>query len=63
MWPVWRIWMQGKEHLHVIMDEWSYVELMEANAIMDMQDAMEAATFFLDEQEMKAASGAGKGRG
>lgn len=43
MWPIWRLWNDKGIDLHKLKWEWTWVEVMEANAILDQQVDQKAA--------------------
>jgi hypothetical protein len=51
---IWRIWHEKGTPLNELRYEWTYEDLLKANAILDMYGAMDIARNYLDEQEVKA---------
>ena len=45
--------MQKGVPLHAIYYEWTYVEVMKANAVLDMSEAIEAARLYVEEMEVE----------
>ena len=41
--PAIRIWLAGKGDLHTILHEWTFHDVMKANAVLDWQDAQQQA--------------------
>jgi hypothetical protein len=42
-WLLWRIWLTGLASLRELKEDWTYVELLKGNAVLDMRDAYETA--------------------
>jgi hypothetical protein len=51
---VWRIWHEKGTPLKELLYEWTYEDLLKANAVLDMYNAMETAMNYFDEQELKS---------
>lgn len=50
---IWRIWKAKNISLSELKYEWSYVDLLKANAILDYQDDLELGYLALRERESK----------
>jgi len=50
---VWRVWEAKGVPLHELKYEWTYRELLEANAVLDMYQSYEIANEAYMEQELK----------
>ena len=53
LFPIFRIWKETNTSLHEVMYEWTYTEVMQANAILDMYQSNDIATQALDLQEFE----------
>jgi hypothetical protein len=51
---LWRIWYEKGTPLNELRYEWTYEDLLKANAILDMYVAIDTARNYFDEQELKA---------
>jgi len=52
--PIWRIWLNGKDSLQEIRDKWNYNDVMIANALLDMQsDQKDAIDGYYDKKTKK----------
>jgi hypothetical protein len=50
----WRIWYEKGTPLHELLNDWTYEDLLKANAVLDMYGAMDIARNYLDEQDLKS---------
>jgi len=50
---VWRIWEAKGTPLKEIWEEWTYPDLLKANAILDMMADVEIARSALEEEELR----------
>ena len=39
--PLWRIWLKKSIPLNELRNEWTYPDILKANALLDMQEAYE----------------------
>jgi hypothetical protein len=49
--PIWRVWKEKGVSLHELRWEWTYEDIMQANAILDQDAAYQAAIEGLREDE------------
>jgi len=42
-WPIWRVWLTGKESFEVIISDWTFDDLVRANTVLDIQEAINEA--------------------
>jgi hypothetical protein len=54
---MWRVWNEKGVPLHELKYEWTYRELLEANAVLDMYQSFEIANDAYTEKEMKMPGG------
>jgi hypothetical protein len=52
---IWRVWHDKGTPLNELRYEWTYPDLLKANAILDMYGAMDTARNALDERDLKGA--------
>jgi len=51
---MWRVWKRTGTPLNEIFYEWTYEQVMKANAVLDMYDAMDIAMNQIEEPENKS---------
>jgi len=51
--PIWRVWLNTNEPLNEIRFNWTFIDVMKANALLDMQDDMKGAVDAYLEKEKK----------
>lgn len=53
LFPIFRIWKETHTSLNEVMYEWTYEQVMQANAFLDMFQSNDIATQALDLQELE----------
>jgi hypothetical protein len=54
---IWRLWKEQNVPLHELKHQWTYEELVQANAVLDMHQSIEIAWESLMEEKLKTSGG------
>ena len=51
--PVWRLWLEGKDSFREICEQWDYNTVMKANALLDMRETYEAGINEMEDERIE----------